>query len=76
MPFYHPWAEEDLAERAFAATHERIAQLASSHPDRLVGLGTVALHHPGLAVRQIEACVGKLSGVQIGTMAGRRAMAP
>jgi predicted TIM-barrel fold metal-dependent hydrolase len=74
MPFYHPWAEEDLAERAFSATNEGIAELATAHPDRLVGLGTVALHHPELAVRQLDSCVGDLGlrGVQIGTMAGER----
>jgi predicted TIM-barrel fold metal-dependent hydrolase len=74
MPFYHPWAEEDLAERLVATTNEGMARLAGGHPDRLVGVGTVALQHPELAVRQLDACVREfgLRGVQIGSMAGGR----
>ena len=72
MPFYHPWADANLAEKVFAVTNEGIAGLTTADPDRLIGLGTVALHHPELAVRQLDACVGKLGlrGVQIGTVAG------
>lgn len=72
MPFSYPWADEELAARLFSATNEGMADLAGAHPDRLVGVGTVALHHPELAVRQLEACVGELGlrGIQIGTMAG------
>jgi aminocarboxymuconate-semialdehyde decarboxylase len=74
MPFYHPWTDGILAERVFGVTNEGIAALAGAHPDRLVGLGTIALHHPELAVRQLDACVGELGlrGVQIGTVAGER----
>ena len=74
MPIYHPWADADLAERVAAATNEGMAALAAAHPDRLVGIGTVALQHPQLAVRQLDAAVGDLGlrGVQIGTTAGER----
>jgi aminocarboxymuconate-semialdehyde decarboxylase len=74
MPFYHPWADANLAEKVFAVTNEGIAGLTAAHPDRLVGLGTVALHHPELAVRLLDDCVGQLGlrGVQIGTTAGER----
>jgi predicted TIM-barrel fold metal-dependent hydrolase len=72
MPFYYPWTDADLAERVFRATNEGIAALVAAHPQRLVGVGTVALHHPHLAIRQLETCVGELGlrGVQIGTTAG------
>lgn len=74
MPFYYPWTGQDLAERVFAATNEGIAALTRAHPQQLIGLGTVALHHPRLAVRQLDTCVGELGlrGVQIGTTAGER----
>lgn len=74
MPFYYPWAEADLATRVVTTTNEAIATLAAAHPNRLVGLGTVALHHPQLAVRQLEHCVRELGlrGVQVGTRAGDR----
>jgi aminocarboxymuconate-semialdehyde decarboxylase len=58
MPIYHPWADADLAERVAAVTNEGIAALAAAHPDRLVGIGTVTLQHPQLAVRQLDAAVG------------------
>lgn len=74
MPFFHPWTDGDLADRVFAATNEGIAALVSQCPDRLVGIGAVALHHPELAVRHLDACVAELGlpGVQIGTTAGER----
>lgn len=74
MPFSYPWADADLADRVLAATNEGMAALAASRPDRLVGVGAVALHHPALAVRQLDACVAGLGlrGVQIGTTAGER----
>jgi predicted TIM-barrel fold metal-dependent hydrolase len=74
MPIYHPWADEDLAARLVNATNEAVATLAGSHPDRLVGVGTVALQHPRLAVHQLEQAVRTfgLRGVQIGTTAGDR----
>jgi aminocarboxymuconate-semialdehyde decarboxylase len=74
MPFYHPWADEDLAERVVTATNEGVAALTGARPDRLVGVGTVALQHPQLAVRQLDDALDDhgLRGVQIGTTAGER----
>ena len=74
MPFYYPWADEDLATRVVATTNDGVAALTATHPNRLVGIGTVALHHPTLAVRQLDDCVAQLGlrGVQIGTRAGDR----
>jgi predicted TIM-barrel fold metal-dependent hydrolase len=74
MPFYHAWADEHLAERVVTATNEGIAALAGARPDRLVGVGTVALQHPQLAVRQLDAALDDygLRGVQVGTTAGER----
>ncbi len=72
MPFYRPWTDGDLAARYVTATNEGVTAVVGTHPDRLVGVGTVALHHPELAVRQLEHCMGDLGlrGVQIGTTAG------
>jgi aminocarboxymuconate-semialdehyde decarboxylase len=74
MPLYHPWADEDTAAAFTRQTNEGIAALAGAHPERLAGLGTVALQHPKLAVRQLEHCIKGLGlrGIQIGTMAGER----
>lgn len=74
MPLSHAWAGERLAEAFVGATNEGIATLAAAHPERLIGVGTVALQHPDLAVRQLEQCTGELGlrGVQISTTAGER----
>jgi aminocarboxymuconate-semialdehyde decarboxylase len=54
------WADEDLARKIIQIQNERIAALCVAHPDRFVGLGSVALQHPSLAVQQIEEGIKKL----------------
>jgi aminocarboxymuconate-semialdehyde decarboxylase len=68
---YYYWAEEGLAEQLVRAQNERIAELCASHPDRLSGLGTVALQSPSLAVAQLRHCVKTLGlhGVEISSSA-------
>ena len=47
--------------------NEGIAQLVSDHPDRFVGMGSVPLQNPELAVQELEYAVKKLGlkGVEI-----------
>ncbi len=49
--------------------NEGIAQLVSDHPDRFVGMGSVPLQNPELAVQELEYAVKKLGlrGVEINT---------
>jgi len=54
------WADEDLARKVIQIQNEKIAALCAAHPDRFVGLGSVALQHPSLAVEQVEEGVKKL----------------
>jgi predicted TIM-barrel fold metal-dependent hydrolase len=54
------WADEDLARKIIQVQNEKIAALCAAHPDRFVGLGSIALQHPALAVEQIEEGVKKL----------------
>jgi len=67
---YYYWAEDALAEKIVWMQNEHIAQLCALHPDRLVGLGTLALQNPALALRQIDHAVGVLGlrGVEVSTM--------
>jgi len=58
-PFWY-WADEDLARKIIQVQNEKIAAFCAAHPDRFVGLGSVALQHPSLAVEQIEDGVKKL----------------
>ncbi len=58
-PFWY-WADEDLARKIIQVQNEKIAALCAAHPDRFVGLGSVALQHPALALEQMEEGVKKL----------------
>lgn len=52
-PFhYFYWAQPDLAERVAAMQNQRIAEVCSTDPQRLVGVGTLPLAHPELAVAE------------------------
>src|ERR1700688_3598856 len=48
-PFWY-WAEENPRGKVIQIQNEKIAALGAAHPDRFVGLGSVALQHPSLAV--------------------------
>ena len=66
-PFWY-WTGVDLARQIVQLQNEKIAALCAAHPDRFVGLGTVALQHPSLAVEQMEEGVKKfgMRGFAIG----------
>lgn len=68
-PQYYYWADPDLAQALVRVQNEHVAALCAQHPDRFVGLGTVALQHPELAARQLEHALRQLGlkGVEIST---------
>ena len=61
------WTDPGMGQELARAVNERIAQIVAQHPDRFVGLGTVPLQDPGLAVSELEYAVKKLGlrGVEI-----------
>jgi aminocarboxymuconate-semialdehyde decarboxylase len=67
---YYYWADPDLALQLCRSINEHIAALVASHPDRLLGLGSVALQHPQLALEQLEYAVRTLDlrGVQVSSL--------
>ncbi|MFF0501807.1 amidohydrolase family protein [Nocardia aobensis] len=71
VPMPHAWADRDLAERMVAVTNEAIVDHCAQRPDRLLGIGTVALQHPDSAVRQLRSAMANptMRGVQISTAA-------
>ena len=71
VPGSHAWAGRDLADRIVAATNEAVAAFCARQPGRLLPVGTVALHHPDLAVKQLHHGVTALGlrGVQVPTAA-------
>ena len=59
-PSYNYWADRDLAGRIVQRQNDQIAAMCTSHPDRFVSFGALALQHPDLAVEQMEYAVKKL----------------
>jgi aminocarboxymuconate-semialdehyde decarboxylase len=74
---YYYWAERDLSIEIVRLQNEHIAETSARHPDCLLGLGTVSLQHPDLAVDQLTHAVRKLGlrGVEISSAANSREIA-
>ena len=63
------WAEPKDAHDLSRLLNDHLAGVVTDHPKRFVGLGTVPMQDPTLAVQELERCVGTLglAGIQIGT---------
>jgi aminocarboxymuconate-semialdehyde decarboxylase len=67
---YYPWAGPELAGWSARAANQATAELVAQAPERLVGLGLVALQHPDLCVPLLEHALGLgLAGVEISSFA-------
>ena len=66
------WADAQTSLRLARTTNDWIGSAVASQPDRLIGLGTLPLHVPSLAVAELERCMRELGlrGVGISTTAG------
>jgi aminocarboxymuconate-semialdehyde decarboxylase len=63
------WAEPDPALELARRLNDHIAGVVAAYPARFVGLGTIPMQSPDLAIAELERCVRDLglSGVEIGT---------
>ena len=70
-PFWYK-AERDVAEKLIKTQNEKLTELCSAFPDRLVGMASVSLQFPDLAVQQLETAVKKynMRGAAIGGNVG------
>jgi aminocarboxymuconate-semialdehyde decarboxylase len=61
------WTEPGQGAEIARMVNERLAQIVAQHPDRFVGLGTVPLQDPDLALSELNYCVKNLGmrGVEI-----------
>jgi aminocarboxymuconate-semialdehyde decarboxylase len=68
------WADAQESLRLARTTNDWIAKGVATNPGRLIGLGTLPLHVPALAVGELERCLRELElkGVAISTTAGGR----
>jgi aminocarboxymuconate-semialdehyde decarboxylase len=63
------WARAEDCLALSEELNDHVARCVAQHPDRLVGLGTLPMQSPELAVRELRRCKEKLglAGVQIGS---------
>lgn len=63
------WAKPDDALDLSKYLNDHIADVAAEYPQRFIGLGTVPMQAPELAIREMERCVKELGlpGIEIGT---------
>ena len=72
-PFWYT-AERELAAKIVAIHNEKLADLCAQKPDRFAAFASLSLHHPDLAVKELEKAVKSqgLKGAAIGaTVAGK-----
>lgn len=63
------WAKPEHAYDLSQLLNDHIAGAVSDHPGRFIGLGSLPMQSPELAIRELERCVKqlKLPGIQIGS---------
>ena len=63
------WAKAADAADLASILNDHVADVVRARPDRFVGLGTIPMQDPGLAIKELERCTHRLGmpGVQIGT---------
>jgi aminocarboxymuconate-semialdehyde decarboxylase len=63
------WARPEDGHDLARLLNDHLAWVVATNPGRFVGLGTVPLQSPDLAIRELERCVTdlRLAGVQVGT---------
>jgi aminocarboxymuconate-semialdehyde decarboxylase len=68
------WARPEHGHEVARFLNDHIAETVRAYPRRFLGLGTVPLQSPDLAVRELDRCVHELGfrGVQIGSHVGDR----
>jgi aminocarboxymuconate-semialdehyde decarboxylase len=67
---FYPWAGRELADWSARTADQATAELVAQAPDRLIGLGLVALQHPDLCPPLLEHALGLgLAGVEISSFA-------
>ncbi len=66
---FNYWARGEDIHDLSRLLNDHIAGVVADYPDRFVGLGTLPMQAPDLAVKELERCVKELGmvGVQIGT---------
>jgi aminocarboxymuconate-semialdehyde decarboxylase len=74
---YYYFAPPELGREAARTINDGIAGAVAKHPDRLVGMGTVPLQDPQMAVEEMRRCVDELGlrGIEISSNVNGRELA-
>ena len=66
---FNYWAKPEHTLDLSKFLNDHIASIVNTYPDRFIGLGTIPMQSPKLAIKELERCVNDigLAGVQIGT---------
>lgn len=66
---FNYWAKPEHTLDLSRFLNDHIAGVVADYPDRFIGLGTLPMQAPELAVKELERCVKELGlrGIQIGT---------
>lgn len=66
---FNYWAKAEDTHDLSRYLNDHIAGIVEKYPKRFIGLGTVAMQSPKLAIKELERCVKELglAGVQIGS---------
>jgi aminocarboxymuconate-semialdehyde decarboxylase len=66
---FHYWAKPADTLETSRYLNDHMAETVARNPKRFVGLGTVPLQDPGLAIQEMERCMQELgfSGIEIGS---------
>ncbi len=66
---FNYWARPEHTLEVSQFLNDHIAEIVYRYPDRYIGLGTLPMQAPDLAVKELERCVKQLglSGIQIGS---------
>jgi aminocarboxymuconate-semialdehyde decarboxylase len=66
---YTLWADPETSLKWERRLNDGMAEMVAKVPERFVGLGSLPLHAPDLAIREMERCMGELGlrGIQIGS---------
>jgi aminocarboxymuconate-semialdehyde decarboxylase len=73
---YYYWLDRQTSERIVSMQNEAVATLCAANADRFIGMGTLSLQFPDLALKQLHGLTRfGLRGVQISTQVGNRELA-
>lgn len=66
---YYYFSPEELGRDLARLINDNIAEAVASHPERLVGMGTVPLQNVEMAIAEMKRCVNDcgMRGIEIGT---------